>query len=210
MNFPNWLIWIDKNLKLLSIPKLPLTLTLLQALGFVLVKMRPNFKELLIIDPSKIFQGEVWRIFTFLAVPLTESIWVIFVLWFIYNVLRWLEAAWGSTFLTVYFLLAWFSAILVSMLTGIPIRTFTYMELSFFFALATLQPNKEIYLFFILPIAFKWIAVFMAAAVFIIPLFLSSYEGLFYLSLFFANYLLFFGKHYYLLLKKELEKRRKI
>ncbi|MCL2101806.1 MAG: hypothetical protein FWH22_08870 [Fibromonadales bacterium] len=208
MNFPNWLVWIDKNLKWLSIPKLPLTLTLLQALGFILVMLRPGFDEQLALDPGKVFQGEIWRLFTFIANPLTESLLVIFVLWFIYNILLWLEDAWGSTLLTVYFLFAWFSTILASVLTGLPIKTFVYMECSFFFAVATINPNKEIYLFFILPIAFKWIAIFIAAVLFIVPLVLGSYEGLFFLTLFFANYLLFFGKHYWILLKRELERRK--
>jgi|GEM_PF-2018053 len=210
INFPNWLVWIDKNLHWLSIPKLPLVLTLVQALGFFLVMGRPAFEKQLILDPSAVFYGEFWRIFTFIAIPLTGHILVFFVLWFFYSVMVWLEEAWGSTLLTVYFLVAWFSTVLVSIVLGIPIKTFSYIEFSFFFALATVVPNKEIHLFFILPIAFKWVAIFMAAVFLIVPLFLASYKDLFYLSLLFANYLLFFGKDCWLLFKKELDKRRRI
>ena len=208
VNFPNWLVWIDKNLKWLSIPKLPLLLTAIQVFGFFLVMGKPFFVERLILYPNAVFQGEIWRIFTFIAIPLASNFLVFFVLWFFYDVMIWLEGTWGSTLLTVYFIVAWLSAVLAALLLGTPVETFAYMECSFFFALATLNPNREIHLFFILPIAFKWIAIFIAAILIIVPLFLGSYEHQFYVILLFANYLLFFGKDYWQRFKKELEKRK--
>jgi len=220
MNFPNWLVWIDKNLRLLSIPKLPLLLVVMQLLGFFLVKSRPAFAELLYLNPKAVLDGEVWRIFTFLSIPLMKNFLILFVLWFFYNVMVWLEKAWGSILLTVYFLFAWLStvllsisAVLVSKLFDVGIPTnfdnMKYIGCSFFFALVTLKPNKEIHLFFILPITFKWIAIFMAVVLFAVPVLLSYYEDLLYLGLLFANYLLFFGKGYWLYFKKELERRRR-
>jgi len=211
INFPNWLVWIDKNLSGLSIPKLPLILTIIQALGFILEKGKPDFIEKLILYPSDVFNnGEIWRIFTFIAIPLTDHFLVFFVLWFFYDVMVWLENTWGSMFLTVYFLIAWLSTVFAALfLTNTPIDTFAYMECSFFFALATLNPNKELHLFFILPIAFKWIAFFIAGILLIIPLFLSSGYQQLNLIFVFANYLLFFGKDYWLRFKKELDKRKK-
>jgi len=210
VNFPDWLVRIDKNLKWLSIPRLPLFLTTIQVLGFFLAVKKPEFVLRLVLDPSAVLHGEVWRIFTFIAIPLVDNLLVFIVLWFFYDVMVWLENAWGSTLLTVYFLFAWFSTVLASLLTGISIETFAYMECSFFFALATLNPNRVIYLFFILPIAFKWIAAFIAAVLFVVPLFLGYPERQIYVILLFANYLLFFGKDYWLKLKKELDKRKKI
>ena len=208
ITFPNWLLWIDKNLKWLSIPKLPVFLTVIQALGFFLTMGKPSFVERLALYPSGGLSGEIWRIFTFIAIPLIDNFLVFFVLWFFYDVMRWLEDAWGGTLLTVYFLIAWLGTVVASILTGIPVKTFVYMECSFFFALATLNPNREIYLFFILPIAFKWIAIFTAAVLIFVPLFLRSYEQQLNIILIFANYLLFFGKDYWLKLKRELNKRK--
>ncbi|MCL2206804.1 MAG: hypothetical protein FWB90_01765 [Fibromonadales bacterium] len=210
INFPSWLAWIDKNLHWLSIPKLPLSLTIIQALGFFLVMAKPALRKQLGLDPNAIFQGEIWRIFTFLAIPLIDNFLVFFVLWFFYTVMVWLEKALGSTLLTAYFLTAWISTVAISTLIGIPIDTFVYMECSFFFALATIVPNKELHLFFILPLAFKWIAAFIAAVLLIVPLFIGAYNKFLLLAfLLFANYLLFFGKDCWILFKKELDKRRK-
>jgi len=209
ITFPNWLVWIDQNHKGLSIPKLPLILTLIQILGFFLVMGKPIFKEQLILYPIEVFQeGEIWRIFTFIAIPLANNFLVFFVLWFFYDIMVLLENTWGSMFLTVYFLIAWLSTVLAAFLINTPVETFAYMECSFFFALATLNPNKELHLFFILPIAFKWIAFFIAGILLVVPLFLDSYSQQLYVILVFANYLIFFGKDYWLRFKKELEKRK--
>jgi hypothetical protein len=193
----------------MSIPKLPLILTIIQVLGFFLAKGKPGFIERLVLYPSDVFQGEIWRIFTFIAIPLASNFLVFFVLWFFYDVMVWLEGTWGSMFLTIYFLIAWLSTVLAAFLTNTPVETFAYMECSFFFALATLNPNKELHLFFILPIAFKWIAFFIAGILLVIPLFLDSYNQQLYVILLFANYLIFFGKDYWLRFKKELDKRKK-
>jgi len=220
MNFPNWLVWIDKNLKWLFIPKLPLALIIIQVAGFFLVRYLPAYVEQLYLEPKAILEGQIWRIFTFIAIPLMNNFLVFFVLWFFYKVMDWLEKAWGSTLLTVYFLFAWLSTVLVSIFTvlasslleiNIPTNfdNMKYIGCSFFFALVTLNPNKEVHLFFILPITFKWIAIFIAAVLFAVPLLLRSYEHLLYLSLLFANYLLFFGKGYWLYFKRELERRRR-
>jgi hypothetical protein len=59
-----------------------------------------------------------------------------------------------------------------------------------------------------LPIAFKWIAAFVALVLLAVPLFLGSYSKQLYITLLFANYLLFFGKDYWMLFKRELDRRR--
>jgi hypothetical protein len=200
ITFPNWLVWIDENLRWLSIPKLPLVLTIIQALGFILDWVKPFgfFIDLLALHPHYVFNGEIWRIFTFIAIPLPNNLLVILVLWFFYDFMVLLEESWGSMFLTVYFLIAWLSTVFAAFLTNTPVETFAYMECSFVFALATLNPNKELHLFFILPIAFKWIAFFLAGILFVTPLFLDDKYQFLKVFLVFANYLLFFGKDYWL------------
>jgi len=208
ITLPSWLSRMDKDLKWLSIPKLPLLLAIIQVFGFILVMRKPDFAQRLYLIPEAVLQGEIWRIFTFIAIPLSNNFLVFFVLWFFYYVMTSLESAWGSTLLTIYFLIAWISTVSAALLVRIPVETFAYMEFSFFFALATLNPNRTIYLFFILPLAFKWIAIFTAIVLFFVPLFLGSFEKQIYIILLFINYLIFFGKDYWLRLKSELDKRK--
>jgi hypothetical protein len=208
---PNWLLWIDKNLNWLSIPKLPLLLTIIQALGFIFIKGKPEFLLKITLVPGAVLQGEIWRIFTFIIAPFAGNfLLVLAVLWFLYYIMVSLEKIWGSTLFTIYFLIAWFCSVLASLLIGTTIETFVYMEISFLFALATLTPNSIIYLFFILPIAYKWIAVFIAIVPFVVPLFLNDFSQLLYIILVFANYMIFFGKDYWLRFKRELDKRKSL
>ena len=214
ITFPNWLVWIDENFKWLSIPKLPLILTIIQALGFLLGWVKPGFMDKLVLYPNVVFQGEIWRIFTFIAIPLADNFLVFFVLWFLYDFMVLLEESWGSMFLTVYFMIAWFSTVFAAFFlniffTGVYADTFAYMEFSFVFALATLNPNKELHLFFILPITFKWIAFFLAGILLAVALFLGSGYQQIILIFIFANYLLFFGKDYWIRFRKKLDKRKK-
>jgi hypothetical protein len=211
ISLPNWLLWVDKNLNWLSIPKLPLLLTVIQVLVFALVKAKPEFLLKLNLVPGAVLQGEIWRVLTFIAAPFAGNfILVLVVLCFLYYIMVNLEKIWGTTLFTVYFLIAWFCSVLAALLIGTTIETFVYMEISFFFALATLTPNNIIHLFFILPIAYKWIASFMPLVLFVVPLFLGDFSQQLYIFLLFANYLIFFGKDYWLRFKGELDKRKKV
>ena len=163
----------------------------------------------MVLNPDAVLQGEFWRLFTFIAIPISRNFLFLFIIWFFYYIMVELENEWGSMLLTVYFLLAWFCTVLASLLIGMSVETFAYMEFSFFFALATLNPNRIIHVFFILPIAFKWVAVFIAFILFFVPLFLGSYSQQLYIILLFSNYLIFFGKDFWLRFKTELDKRRK-
>lgn len=82
VNLPNWLVWTDNNLKWLSIPRLPLLLTIIQAVGFLLIMWKLVDRNWLILFPDKVFQGEVWRIFTFISIPMMDNYLVIILLWF--------------------------------------------------------------------------------------------------------------------------------
>jgi len=213
ITFPNWLIWVDKKFRNLAIPKLPLVLIIIQILGFLLSMVRGQtqltFIDNLVLYPSNVYAGQIWRVFTFIAIPLVSGNVVVFivfciVLWFFYDVMVWLEETWGSMFLTIYFLIAWLSTVFAAFCTDTSVSTgsqmsfFFYAGCSFIFALATLNPNKELHLFFILPIAFKWIALFAAGILFVSPFFLDFKNQLLFVILVFANYLIFFGKDYWL------------
>jgi hypothetical protein len=211
ISFPNWLLWIDKNLGWLSIPKLPLLLTAIQVLGFALSKWKPELISRLVLDQKAVLQGEVWRIVTFIATPFHNNVLLVLsVLGFLCYLMIKLEKIWGAALFAIYFLLAWFCSVLAALFIGMTIETFVYMEISFFFALATLTPNNIIHLFFILPIAYKWIAAFIAIVLFTVPLFLGDSSLLLYVFLLSANYIIFFGKDYWLRFKRELDKRKKV
>lgn len=205
---PRWIEWLEKKIEWISIPNLAIFLVVLQAMGFLLVQGKPEFIGQLVLDPQAVYMGQIWRIVTFLAIPMSDSFMVIFVLWFLYYVLSSLERAWGPFRLTLYFLIAWGGAVASSLLLGIPVDTFVLIEISFFFALATLIPDYEILLFFILPIKIKWVALFTAAVMIAVPLVFGTWAQRLYLLVACANYLLFFGPGFYRTLRQEMRRRQ--
>ena len=130
-----------------------------------------TFVYLLTFIPERIFRGEVWRLITFVFVPMDFS-----PLYFVLSVLlcyflgTQLEQVWGSTRFTVYYATGVLLNIIVGllmylspMLRGYGVVNMYYVNMSLFFAFATLYPEAQFLLFYIIPVKAKWLAWFDAA-----------------------------------------------
>ena len=131
-----------------------------------------TLEAMLVFSPALFCRGQVWRIVTFLLVPNNSNIlWLAISLYFYYFIGSMLEREWGAGKFTIYY----FSAALISViyalvvywifkidigLAGMPMSY--YMNMSLFFAFATLWPNQQVLLFFIIPLRMKWLALFDA------------------------------------------------
>jgi hypothetical protein len=144
-----------------------------------------------------IFQGQVWRVLTFLIVPTGGGFLFIITLYFYYILGDTLENYWGGFRLNVYLLIGALGAIAAGFITGGTSNY--YLFISLFLAVAAIAPDRQILMFFIIPVKFKWMAlvyvVLMAAGV--INGFLSSVgnglQVLVSLAFSLLNYLIFFG-----------------
>ena len=104
---PKWIDRVERLMPGLGIPNLGLYLCGAQGLGFFIVLANPQALGLLILDPYLVLHGELWRLITFLAVPLTLSpLWMVFVLWFLYFIINGIEQEWGEFRTTLYVLTA--------------------------------------------------------------------------------------------------------
>ncbi len=153
-----------------------------------------SFRYFFAFDRALILQGQVWRIFTFLFVPQGGNLFLTAIsLYFYYFIASALEQKWGATKFTVYYLLGIVLNIILGFLIGG--ASIFYINMALFFAFATLYPDMQVLLFFILPIRIKWLAYFDAA------FFLFEVVGYALRGSAFAflplvailNYLLFFG-----------------
>lgn len=150
----------------------------------------------LYLSPQLILRGQLWRLITFVFVPQSGNIILLALfLYFYYFIGSALEQAWGSGKFTVYYLFGMLLTIIYSFLASLFYRgalIFTgagYINLSMFFAFATLYPDNRVLLFFIIPIKVKWLA--YADAVFFL---ISMITGRTLLPLVgVINYLLFCG-----------------
>lgn len=165
-----------------------------------------TFSSVLSFIPGAIFQGQLWRLVTFIFVPEASSNLLFFAitLYFYYFIGTQLERQWGTARFNVFY----FSGVILSAVLGLLIAllsggmvdyetaTMYYVNMSLFFAFATLYPNLQVLLFFIIPVKVKWLAWLDAA--------LFAWDFLRYLAaghVFYAfmpviallNYFVFFG-----------------
>ena len=162
-----------------------------------------TLSSLLAFDASAIFtKGEVWRLITFIFVPEYSNILFLLIgLYFYYFIGTTLEHQWGSGKFTIYYLIGMLLNIvygtIVWLITGKSVQvTATYLNLSMFFAFATLFPDTIVLLFFIIPIKMKWLAIIDAAFFVyeVIAMLVGGYGLISFLPIVAVlNYLLFCG-----------------
>ena len=128
---------------------------------------------LFMFHPSAILHGQVWRIITFLFVPVSgysssdmfSILWFAMTTLFYYYIGNALERQWGSTRFTVFY----FLGAILNLIIGFAFQTSVtmyYVNMSMFFSFATLYPEMQVLLYGILPLKVKWLA-WLDAALFL-------------------------------------------
>ena len=121
-----------------------------------------SFSSLLYFSLPHILHGQVWRLITFVFVPLdSRLLYFALSLYFYWMIGSTLEREWGSGKFTLFYAMGLVLNILLGFVTGY--ATMNYVNLSMFFAFATLYPETRFLIFFIIPIKVKWLAWFDAA-----------------------------------------------
>jgi hypothetical protein len=121
-----------------------------------------------------------------------SPIWVLFALYWLYTRGTALEAQWGAFRYQLY----WGLGALCTVIAGFALETpvdNVYLMMSLFLAFATLWPDYQILVFFILPVKVKWLALLDAAGLLAQVARLPGWEKIVPLVAV-ANYLLFFGR----------------
>jgi membrane associated rhomboid family serine protease len=205
--------WIDKlerRLGFLAVPGLIRIIVGFSALVFILVRLNPDFRFVLDLDPARIRHGEVWRLLTYIFIPQTFSfLWIIFALWFLWFIGDGLERAWGPFRLTLYVIVGMVGTTTAAFFFGSNFSN-SMLIASLFFAFARFYPNEIIYAFFILPVKIKWLA-WVSAALLLLGFFVNPNSYRMALVAALSNYLIFFGPQivYEARHRQEVSTRRK-
>ena len=122
------------------------------------------FTSFLTFNPEAVLHGQVWRLITFVFIPQSSGIWLLLFLYFYYFIGSTLEREWGSGRFTIYYLMGILLTVIygfiVYFVTGRPFTlTSNYINLSMFFAFATLYPEQRVLVFYIIPVKIKWLAI---------------------------------------------------
>ena len=146
---------------------------------------------ILCFSKEKIFQGQIWRLFTYplvYGVGNPNIVLVAIGLFCYYSLGRAIENLWG----TFRFNLFYFTGVVLIDIYCLVFNGYadaTYLNLSLFLAYATLYPNAHFLLLFIIPVKAWIFAIFYLALVA-----WDCLNGSFFSVVALANYFLFFGK----------------
>lgn len=141
-------------------------------IGYVLLLAKPEWYEYIVLYPSLVMRGQVWRLFTWVCtVPQALSILTIFMFLFYFYIGKSLEQSLGAFKYNLYIFSGWFFTTLGVMAFywiteaingpggGISIQASTnYMNLTSFLATAVLFPDVRVLFFGILPVRMKILA----------------------------------------------------
>ncbi|MBA2242023.1 MAG: hypothetical protein H0W04_03915 [Chthoniobacterales bacterium] len=213
----DWLDKLERRIGFIAVPSLIRIVVAFTALVCVLAFLNPYLLSILDLDPERIKRGQLWRLITYLFVPrspvqpgaMLSPLWAVLALWFLWFVGDGLERAWGAFRLTLYFLVGMIGTTIAAFFFGAQFSN-AMLASSLFFAFAWFYPEEVIYVFFILPMKIKWLALISAAL--LIFGFVSGTNA-YRMSLLaaFSNYFIFFGPEilHQVRHRKEISARRK-
>ena len=188
-------------------------LMLYLAIGNVLVYLLyivnqkdPLFYTMLNFDYEAILRGQVWRLLTYPLVFMVESglLWGAIGLFFYYWCGSILEQYWGTLRFNCFYLCGILLTDVVALILGAYAEVY-YVNMSLFLAVATLMPDQQVRIYFVIPVKMKWLAwVDLGLTLYylvtgLITMIQGFGQGVVYLGWLLplvpvVNYLLFFGK----------------
>ena len=178
-----------------GIPNLMLYIALGSAVVYVMSQISGNYflYYLLCFDRNLILQGQVWRLITY---PLTYNAGNILLtavaLLCYYSLGRAMENIWGTLRFNLYYLSGVVMMDIYCMLFG-GTADVVYLNMSLFLAYATLFPDAQFLLFFIIPIK-AWIFALIDLVMVLVGLVSYPFPYNLFSVISIANYFLFFGK----------------
>lgn len=172
----NWLNKLERKFGRYAVPDLIRYVVALFVAGAVLGVINPNiYYSYLSLNMNAVLHGQVWRLFTYLLEPYSFGNGMgmfINILFFLIQVNlffmfgRTLEQAWGSFRFNMYFLSGYLLNILAALVLYLsPLHStmyqsgFYYIYWAMFLAFATINPDMQMLLYFVIPIKIKWLAI---------------------------------------------------
>ena len=180
-----------------GIPNLMLYIVLGTAVVYLMSEIAGNYAlyNLLFFDRGKILQGQVWRLITY---PLTYGagnsnlLLIAISLFCYYSLGRAMENIWGTLRFNLYYLTGVVMMDVYCLIFG-GYASVTYLNLSLFLSYATLYPDSQFLLFFIIPVK-AWIFALIDLGIVLVDLVTYPFPYNLFSVISLANYFLFFGK----------------
>ena len=181
----------ERRLRRMAVPNLMNYIVGGMALCYVLMTMIPGLYGWLGLYRAAIFRGQIWRLATFVFLPSGGSIISMLIsLYFYWMIGSSLERQWGTFKFNLFYFTGVIGAILAALITGRASNS--YLNLSMFLVFASMFPDYQVLLFFILPIKMKYLAL-VNVVLYILMFLTGSWSDRVTILLCLANVFLFVG-----------------
>jgi hypothetical protein len=150
-----------------ALPNLTLFLILGQVVIYILALQKPELRQAVALVPELVLQGQWWRVLTFLFTPPFGAVSpagsldtvLAFFFWYLFYLMgATLEAQWGTFRYNVYVLVGYVATVGVAFINPEVQATNGFLFGTIFLAFAFLYPDFVLYIFFILPVKIRWLA----------------------------------------------------
>jgi membrane associated rhomboid family serine protease len=201
---------LERKFRHFAVPHVTLALIACQVIVFIAsaVLDRPGapqpFAERFLLLPQKVLAGEVWRPITFMVLPpvlgslSAGGIICSLLFWYFFYLMGTaLERTWGTFRYNVFLLVGYVATVAASFAVSFVMPDLpgsnAFLQGSVFLAFAYLFPDFELYIFFILPVKIKWLAL-LAWIGYGIALIIGDWMTRLLVLASICNFLVFFGK----------------
>jgi hypothetical protein len=190
----NFLDKLERKLGRIAITNVSLYLVMGQGLIFLFSYAGKLDVTRAMLIPALVLEGEWWRLLTFLFIPPSWSlIFIFFALYLFYLMGSALENHWGAFRYNLFLLVGCVLTVAAAFLTPYQAATNVFIGGSVFLAFAFLFPDFQLYIFFILPVKIKWLALITWIG-YGWQLITGGWQTRFLVLASIGNFLLFFGK----------------
>ena len=187
----------ERKLKKYALENVTLYLILGQVLFYVFHLSGRFILERVVLIPEDVLAGEWWRLLTFLFIPPFSNPVFAFFGWYLFYLMgNALEGHWGAFRYNIFLLIGYVVTVAVTFLFPYSAATNIFIGGSVFLAFAYLYPDFQLYIFFILPVKIKWLAILTWIG-YGYEIIVGSWHTRILVLASITNYLIFFGRDIY-------------
>jgi membrane associated rhomboid family serine protease len=189
----SWWHKLERRLEPLAIPNLTVYLVIGQAFFYLSGMLGLLDLSRIVLVPVLVLNGEWWRIFTFIVMPPNAHwVFIAFALYFLYLTGSALEQHLGALRYNLFLLISCILTVGVAFITPYQAATNVYIAGAVFLAFALLNPMFTIYLFLILPVQVRWLAL-LVWIMYLVSFFTGGLSTKLAIVAGISSYLIFFG-----------------
>lgn len=185
---------LERKFRPYAVPNVTMIIIMGQVLAYILSQSNDEILNRMILVPSLVLEGEVWRLGSFCFVPPMDNLFFFFIAMMIFHMMgSALEQTWGTVRYNLFLISGYLATVSIAFVYPDEIATNMFIGTSVFLAFAWLYPKYVFYIMFVLPVQVRWLALLTWIGL-IYGLLTGDMQTRLFILAGVANFLLFFGQ----------------